>query len=69
MRVPFLKDGEGNEIKPEVAYDVVPIIDGQSNVTTINYTITDLNDTGEGIIKFTSPINMQWLEDFDEESD
>lgn len=69
MRVPFLKDTKGNEIKPELAYLVVPNIDGQSNVTTINYTITDLNDTGEGIIKFTSPINMQWLEDFDEESD
>jgi len=69
VRVPFLKDSSGNEILPEQAYDVVPIIEGQSNVTTINYTITTLNDTGEGIIKFTSPINMQWLEDIDEASE
>ena len=30
--------------------------------TTVNYTINYVDDKGRGSLKFTSPINMQWLE-------
>jgi hypothetical protein len=32
------------------------------NTTQVNYTINWVNDKGLGSLKFTSPINMDWLE-------
>lgn len=31
--------------------------------TQVNYTITDIDEKGNGVLRFTSPINMQWLEE------
>ena len=37
--------------------------DVDSSITQVNYTITDIDDKGNGVLRFTSPINMQWMEE------
>ena len=62
VRVPELKDAEGNIIEKESAYDENPREPGQeTDARQISYEIVSINDIGEGTLKFSGPINMAWL--------
>ena len=45
----------------EATYDVTG--NAENGTTTVLYNITYVDDKGRGSIKFTSPINMAWLEE------
>lgn len=53
--------GEINQEGENISYDIGD--KGESGKTQVNYTIEYVDDKGHGSLKFTSPINMQWVED------